>query len=69
MTQGNTKSNVVSEVWRIGRRVSRTDKWAREELGTIVAANGAIKVRWDSGRTSYYRRNMPANLQLTAEPD
>ena len=54
--------------WRAGRRVSRSDKRDNEELGTIVTANGKIKVRWDSGRTSYYYRNVPANLRLEALP-
>ena len=54
--------------WRMGRRVSRSDKQDNQELGTVVAANGKIKVLWDSGRTSYYYRKVPANLQLEAPP-
>lgn len=39
--------------WRAGQRVSRKDS---EELGTVLEANGEIKVKWDGGRTSYFRR-------------
>jgi hypothetical protein len=45
----------------IGQRVSRNDS---QELGTIVEAVGEIKVKWDDGRTSYYRRHKPANVHL-----
>jgi hypothetical protein len=47
--------------WRAGRRVSRKDTG---ETGTIVEANGEVKVKWDGGRTSYFRRNVPANVRL-----
>jgi hypothetical protein len=47
--------------WRIGRRVSRKDT---DELGTIVDTDGEIKVKWDGGRTSYFRRYKPANVRL-----
>jgi hypothetical protein len=40
------------------------DKADRHELGTIIKANGQLKVLWDSGKTSYYRRNKLANLSL-----
>jgi hypothetical protein len=43
----------VSTAWRVGQRVSRNDS---QELGTIVEADGEIKVKWDDGRTSYYSR-------------
>jgi hypothetical protein len=56
--------NLASPSWRPGRRVFRSDKLDRQEYGTIVRANGEIKVKWDSGRTSYYRRKVPANVQL-----
>jgi hypothetical protein len=39
--------------WHAGQRVARVDSC---HLGTIVEANGEIKVKWDDGRTSYYRR-------------
>jgi hypothetical protein len=48
--------------WRVGQRVTRRDT---EEQGTIAAANGQIKVKWDGGRTSYYDRITPANVQLS----
>jgi hypothetical protein len=38
-----------------------------KELGTIVGTDGTIKVKWDSGRTSYFRRNKPANISLKRE--
>jgi hypothetical protein len=47
--------------WRTGQRVSREDS---NELGTIVEADGDIKVKWDSGRTSYFRRDAPSNVKL-----
>ncbi len=60
--------NPATASWRPGRRVSRVDKLEHEEGGTIVAANGDIKVKWDNGRTSYYRRNVPANVKLEGLP-
>ena len=51
----------VSAGWRIGQRVYRKES---EERGTIIAANGQIKVKWDGGRTSYFRRDKPANVHL-----
>jgi hypothetical protein len=50
--------------WRVGVRVTRD---GGEDSGTIVEANGEIKVKWDSGRTSYYRRKVPANIRLADE--
>ena len=47
--------------WHVGQRVCRKD--FEDLLGTVVAQDGEIKVRWDDGRTSYYRRHQ-ANLQL-----
>ena len=46
---------------KVGQRVSRKDS---DELGAIVEVDGEIKVKWDSGRTSYYRRSVQANVQL-----
>jgi hypothetical protein len=68
MTNPKMQSSIVSADWGMGRRVSRSDKLDHQELGTIVAANGKIKVLWDSGRTSYCYRNVPANLQLEELP-
>jgi hypothetical protein len=47
--------------WLVGQRVSRTDT---DELGTVVKINGSIKVKWDDGRTSYFRHGTHANIQL-----
>jgi len=47
--------------WRVGARVVRKDS---EEFGTIVEADDNIKVNWDDGRTSYFHRDKPANVQL-----
>jgi len=47
--------------WHVGQRVSRTDT---DELGTVMKINGSIKVKWDGGRTSYFRHCETANIQL-----
>jgi hypothetical protein len=47
--------------WTIGRRVSRPDG---RDAGTIVEAGSEIKVKWDSGRTSYFERGKVANVRL-----
>jgi len=46
--------------WHVGQRVARTDS---DHSGTIVEADGEIKVKWDDGRTSYYRRKVPTNIK------
>jgi hypothetical protein len=46
---------------RIGQRVCRTDS---DELGTVIDVDGDIKVKWDSGQTSYFRCDKPANIKL-----
>ena len=61
MTQNKDAVEAERRQWQAGRRVSRKDTG---ELGIIVEANGKIKVRWDGGRTSYFRRNMPGNVRL-----
>jgi hypothetical protein len=48
-------------MWRAGVRVIRNDT---ERSGTIVKADGEIKVKWDDGRTSYYRRTVPTDIRL-----
>jgi hypothetical protein len=46
--------------WREGQRVCRN---GTDELGTIVERMGGhIKVKWDSGRTSYFSRKRRAKL-------
>lgn len=47
--------------WPVGLRVSRKDT---TELGTVVERNGGVKVKWDGGRTSVFRRGQEANVQL-----
>jgi len=61
MTKPETERNWIPASWHAGVRVTRVGS---EESGTIVEADGAIKVRWDSGRTSYYRRKVPANIRI-----
>jgi hypothetical protein len=50
-----------STTWRVGQRVSRKDS---NELGTIVEVDREVKVRWDGGRTSYFRRDVSSNVRL-----
>jgi hypothetical protein len=47
--------------WRVGQRVTRKDS---DELGTVTEKDSLIKVRWDCGRTSYFRHGQPANVQV-----
>jgi hypothetical protein len=48
--------------WRVGKRVARQNS---DELGTIVAVDAEkVKVKWDRGRTSYYRPDKPGNVRL-----
>ena len=50
--------------WRIGQRVARKDT---KELGTVTETDDEIKVKWDSGKTSYYRHGAAANVELEPE--
>jgi hypothetical protein len=66
--------------WRVGQRVCREDE--PTQLGDVVEiAPDTIKVKWDNGRTSYYRldrhiplteteiaRCPPNNHRITARP-
>ncbi len=52
--------------WKVGRRVCRPDG---QDRGTIVEANGVIKVKWDSGRTSYFERGKQSNVLLEPPQD
>jgi hypothetical protein len=51
--------------WRIGQRVARKDT---KERGTVTETDGKIKVKWDSGKTSYYRHGAAANVELEPVP-
>jgi hypothetical protein len=35
----------------------------KDKHGTVVEADGSVKVQWDDGATSYFRRNKPANVK------
>jgi hypothetical protein len=48
--------------WPVGLRVSRKET---QELGTVVEHDGHIKLKWDDGKTSYYRHGQQANVELT----
>jgi hypothetical protein len=51
--------------WKVGQRVARKDS---DELGAVVEADrGVVKVKWDRGKTSYYRPGEPGNVKR-AEP-
>lgn len=50
----------ASGTLQVGQRVSRKDS---EEQGTVVEADGQIKVNWDSGQTSYFRRGRQGNVR------
>lgn len=47
--------------WTVGRRVTRPDG---KDRGRIVEAGDRIKVKWDSGRTSYFQRGKQSNVLL-----
>ena len=44
---------------QVGQRVSRK---TTDERGTVVDVNNKIKVKWDDGRTSYFRRDREADV-------
>ena len=61
-----TDSDTTSRAaWRVGQRVWRKDT---QELGTVIENNGSIKVKWDAGRTSYFRHGEAANIKLKLVP-
>jgi hypothetical protein len=47
--------------WGVGKRVTRPDG---NDSGTIVEETGQIKVKWDSGRTSYFKPGRAGNVLL-----
>ena len=53
--------------WQIGQRVSRKNS---DELGFVVEVDrGVVKVKWNGGRTSYYRPGFPANVKVEEPPN
>jgi hypothetical protein len=51
--------------WKPGQRVSRRDS---AELGVVTSVDdGVVKVKWDRGRTSYYRPGALGNVKLAEE--
>ena len=42
----------------------RVRRMTSAALGTIAEINGKIKVIWDGGQTSYFKRDVRANVQL-----
>lgn len=59
------KDKLTRAIDWLGQRVVRNDF---NEEGTVVEVGGQIKVRWDSGRTSYFPRDKPRNVRLK-EPE
>jgi hypothetical protein len=54
--------------WRVGKRVCRKEDETR--IGTITHVDiQAIKVKWDSGRTSDYSRHKRKCVPLTEYTD
>jgi preprotein translocase subunit YajC len=52
--------------WRVAQRVSRRNSGV---LGTITeVGEHAIKIKWDDGATSYYRRDNLSNVLLKEPP-
>jgi hypothetical protein len=58
--QAMSKTSEDRVNWRVGQRVSRKDS---RQLGTVIEKDGTIKVKWDDGRTSYYRHKTPGNVK------
>ncbi len=46
---------------RVGARVARRRK---DNLGTVVEMTGYLKVKWDDGKTSYYRPGSGYNIRF-----
>ena len=42
----------------------RVRRMTSAALGTIVEVDGRIKIKWDSGRTSYFKRGARSNVKL-----
>ena len=54
-------SDQKRSTWRVGQRVARKDT---RECGTVIEVDGNVKVKWDGGRTSYFRHGDKANVQI-----
>jgi hypothetical protein len=53
--------------WRVGTRVCRKED--ADEVGTVTQRNrNNLKVKWDSGQTSYYRHDDPPPLSGYTDP-
>jgi hypothetical protein len=50
---------------RVGAKVARRHK---DELGTVIEMTGYLKVKWDDGKTSYYRPRSGYNIRLRPPP-
>ena len=49
---------------KAGDRVARKDS---DEHGTVTEADGVIKVKWDGGATSHFKRGEIANVRPAKE--
>jgi len=57
----NHPAGTDAALLKVGQRVIRKDS---DECGTVTEADGQIKVKWDGGQTSYFRRDEQANVRL-----
>ncbi len=64
MTDSKKSPTEARITWQVGQRVQRKNT---NELGTVVSVDGQVKVKWDGGRTSYFRHAERANVQLERE--
>lgn len=56
----------VTNAWTVGRRVQRPNGG---DSGTIIETAGTrVKVKWDSGRTSYFERGRVPYALLNDSP-
>jgi hypothetical protein len=62
----NRKSGRDAASLKRGQRVSRKSS---DESGDVTESGSAgVKVKWDTGRTSYYRRDEEANVRRSTAP-
>jgi flagellar basal body rod protein FlgF len=62
MPNENPAATASRATWQVGQRVSRRKN--SRELGTVIENDGSIKVKWDSGQTSYFRHGEAVNIKL-----